>query len=46
MVCLAFAGRERRVQAVTRHFPGDRAAVRAATVIAALEGLLALVRAG
>jgi nicotinamide-nucleotide amidase len=44
MVCLAFARRSRRTEAVTRHFPGDRAAVRQATVIAALEGLLSRLR--
>ena len=41
MVCLAFARRGRPTEAVTCHFPGDRAAVREATVIAALEGVLA-----
>ena len=45
MVCLAFVRRGRATEAVTRQFPGDRAAVREATVIAALEGLLARVRA-
>jgi len=40
MVCLAFARRGQPTEAATRHFPGDRAAVREATVIAALEGLL------
>ncbi len=40
MVCLAFARRGRPTEVVTRHFPGDRAAVREATVIAALQGLL------
>jgi nicotinamide-nucleotide amidase len=43
MVCLAFARRGHATDATTRHFAGDRAAVRAATVIAALEGLLARV---
>jgi nicotinamide-nucleotide amidase len=38
-VWLAWAGWD-FVEAVCRHFPGDRAAVRAATVDAALEGLL------
>lgn len=41
MVCLGFARRGGATDVVTRHFPGDRAAVRAATVITALEGLLA-----
>jgi len=45
MVCLAFARRGGPAEAVTRHFPGDRAAVREATVVAALEGLLARIRA-
>ena len=44
MVCLAWAWRGGAVEAVTRQFPGDRAAVRAATVEAALAGLLARVR--
>ena len=39
LVCFAWArGRTRRAR--TAHFPGDRAAVRAATVAAALEGLI------
>ncbi len=46
MVCLAFARRGGPVEAETRHFPGDRAAVREATVVAALQGLLARIRAG
>jgi nicotinamide-nucleotide amidase len=44
MVCLAFARRGRWTEAVTLHFPGDRAAVRQATVFAALEGLLSRLR--
>ncbi|MEP7184114.1 MAG: CinA family protein [Betaproteobacteria bacterium] len=44
MVCFAWARRGGAVEAVTRQFPGDRAAVRAATVEAALAGLLARVR--
>lgn len=46
MVCLAWARRGGAVDAETRHFPGDRAAVRQATVAVALEGLLARARAG
>jgi nicotinamide-nucleotide amidase len=46
MVCLAYARRGRPTEAETRHFSGDRAAVRGATVIAALEGLLTRIRAG
>ncbi len=45
MVCLAFARQGRPTEALTRHFAGNRAAVREATVIAALEGLLARTRA-
>jgi nicotinamide-nucleotide amidase len=44
MVCFAWARRGGGIDAVTGHFAGDRAAVRRASVAAALEGLLA--RAG
>ena len=44
MVCFAWAGRGLPTRVATRHFPGDRAAVRAASVEAALEGLLDLVK--
>jgi nicotinamide-nucleotide amidase len=40
MVCLAWASREGGVDAVTRHFAGDRAAVRRQSVRCALEGVL------
>ena len=40
LVCLAWARRGVPVEARTEHFPGDRAAVRAATVARALEGLI------
>lgn len=40
LVCLAWARRGAPVEAHTEHFPGDRAAVRAATVDRALEGLI------
>ena len=40
MVCIAWAGREAQTSAETFQFPGDRDAVRCATVIAALTGLL------
>jgi len=40
MVCFAWARREGRVEVMTRRFDGDRAAVRAASVVVALEGLL------
>ena len=40
MVCFAWAQRHGPVQTATQHFPGDRAAVRAATVEAALIGVL------
>jgi nicotinamide-nucleotide amidase len=41
MVCFAWA-RAGDTTSLTRHFAGDRAAVRQASVVAALEGLLAL----
>jgi len=40
MVCLAWGLRDREATAVTRHFPGDREAVRRFSVIAALDGLI------
>ena len=39
-VCFAWARRAGAVETATRRFPGDRAAVRAAAVAAALQGLL------
>ena len=39
-VCFAWARRAGAVETTTRRFPGDRAEVRAATVAAALQGLL------
>lgn len=39
-VCFAWARRGEASQVATLHFPGDREAVRHASVIAALEGLL------
>ena len=42
-VCIAWARRGSPAQATTRHFTGDRAAVRGASVDAALVGLAALV---
>jgi nicotinamide-nucleotide amidase len=39
-VCFAWARRGGAVATATLHFPGDRAAVRAATVAAALRGVL------
>ena len=42
MVCFAFAQRGAPTQAATHQLPGDRAAVRAASVRLALEGLLRL----
>lgn len=42
MVCFAWAARGMATIAGTRHFPGDRAGVRHASMIVALEGLLAL----
>ena len=40
MVCFAWAQREGAIESATRRFDGNRAAVREATVIAALEGLI------
>jgi nicotinamide-nucleotide amidase len=40
MVCFAWATRDGPVRRETRHFPGDRAAVREASVARALEGLV------
>lgn len=45
-VCLAWAGMGLEAAAVTRHFAGDREAVRRQTVGAALTGLLQLVQGG
>lgn len=39
MVCFGWATPQ-GVQTITRHFPGDRAAIREASVVAALEGLV------
>ena len=41
MVCFAWALRDGPVESATRQFPGDRAAVRVASVEAALAGLMA-----
>jgi nicotinamide-nucleotide amidase len=43
MVCFGFASRGGSPRVETRHFPGDRGAVRAAAVEAALAGLIDLV---
>jgi nicotinamide-nucleotide amidase len=40
MVCFAWAGKGLPTTAITRHFPGGRADVRRAAVVAALEGLV------
>jgi nicotinamide-nucleotide amidase len=40
LVCLAWATVDQPAQAVTRHFAGDRAAIRLQTVIAALHGVI------
>ena len=45
MVCLAWGLRGREPIAVTRHFPGDREAVRRHSVIAALKGLIKTLQA-
>jgi len=39
MVCLAWASKESGVDTVTKHFPGDREAVRRQSVVCALEGV-------
>jgi len=46
MVCLGWGVRGHEPLSVTRHFPGDREAVRRSAVIEALEGLIRLTRAG
>ena len=46
MVCLGWAVRGREPISVTRHFPGDREAVRRFAVIEALEGLIRLTQGG
>jgi len=40
MVCLAWASKESGVDTVTKHFRGDREAVRRQSVVCALEGVL------
>ena len=45
-VCLAWAAGDGAIEAQTRHFDGDRTAVRRASVAAALEGLIERVRGG
>jgi nicotinamide-nucleotide amidase len=45
MVCLAWGLRGGEPVAVTRHFPGDREAVRRYSVIAALDGLIRALQA-
>jgi len=44
MVCFAWAGREGPVTAATHHFPGDREAVRRASVVVAVRGLIERLR--
>jgi nicotinamide-nucleotide amidase len=46
LVCFAWARRGGAVRSLTERFPGDRAAVREASVVAALDGLIALAAAG
>ncbi len=46
MVCLAWLKSGGKAHAVTRHYPGDRAAVRRQAVIGALEGVIDLAGAG
>lgn len=45
-VCLAWATSGGKVRAVTRHYPGDRTAVRRQSVIDALQGVIELVASG
>ena len=45
LVCFGWAMRSAAVETATRHFTGDRAAIRDATVVAALVGLLERLRA-
>ena len=45
-VCFAWALRDAPVVSATRRFDGDRTAIRRASVVAALEGLIARVREG
>ena len=45
LVCFAWGRREGAVRALTRRFSGDRAAVREAAVIAALDGLMEIAAA-
>ena len=46
MVCFAWATRDGRLEVRTLHLPGDRGAVRTASVRHALDGLIALARGG
>lgn len=46
MVCLGWATADGRIRAATRHYQGDRAAVRRRSVIDGLEGVIELVGAG
>ena len=45
LVCFAWGRRGGAIRTLTQQFPGDRAAVREASVIEALDGLIALVAA-
>jgi nicotinamide-nucleotide amidase len=44
MVCVAWALRDGLVDSMTRRFAGDRAAIRAASVVAALDGAIERIR--
>jgi nicotinamide-nucleotide amidase len=46
MVCLAWLTRGGEAQAVTRHYPGDRAAVRRQAAMDALDGVIVLAGGG
>jgi len=46
LVCFAWGCRGGTVRSLTQQFPGDRAAVREASVVEALDGLIAIAAAG
>ena len=46
LVCFAWGLRGGAIRSLTQHFAGDRAAVREASVVAALDGLIAIAAAG
>ena len=46
LVCFAWGLRGGAIRSLTQHFAGDRAAVREASVVVALDGLIAIAAAG